>query len=607
VPRVPTLDGQQVRAAPLQAPMQDAGAFSGPARGLVKLGEGIAQAGTGTTGVAAAMDAFAEREQVRSDQDTAWRTQAEISKEFVGFESKSREMAQGRNAAGHAEAIDQWWTEAAERYGKDLTPGAKRLITRQLAAARTQSLQGAMRYQTDQLERSRVEALDGALNAEVQRATSSTDPAAAAGATANIRANLTEYAASAGKDAEWVNQQVLKRSSVIHLNAIGRMQQSDPAAAQTYFLANKDQIDGTKHDEVLRSLNTAAAANDGDKAADAVWSKMGPRTDGQPVELDKMMAALRSQFGNDKDRRDSALAGLRERAAAHNSAEAERGAQRVNTIMGAVANGASRAQVMKMPEFAQIGGERQGKILDYLENKSLRAEQQAAARESRAASAESRAETAARRADENRYRGNFAGYLVYSNPDTLAGMTDAQVQALLPELGPELTNRLVTQRRSITSKPEKLVEARMDQQDFDGIADRMGLSPFAPNKTEADKRNLGELKRRVEVLIDQAQQTKGRALTREEKNALMTNEMSRTVKFDHGWFSREREVPVIQLSPEDAKAVIVPQADKEKIAEALREMNKADPNNPAFAPTEDNMRRLYLQNRSRAAGLIDGK
>ena len=50
--------------------------------------------------------------------------------------------------------------------------------------------------------------------------------------------------------------------------------------------------------------------------------------------------------------------------------------------------------------------------------------------------------------------------------------------------------------------------------------------------------------------------------------------------------------------------MIVPAGDRQKIADALKTMAQRYPDNPAFAPTEENMRRLYLMNKSRAAGLI---
>lgn len=156
---------------------------------------------------------------------------------------------------------------------------------------------------------------------------------------------------------------------------------------------------------------------------------------------------------------------------------------------------------------------------------------------------------------------------------------------------------------ALQTAPEKTVEAKFDTDDFNHIADQLGLDPYNA-KGEDKKRALGELKYRTEQLIDVAQRTKGKALTREEKGALMRNEMTRTVTVDPGWLRPTRAVPVIQLQPEDVERVVVPPTDKAQIAEALRTMYARDPKNPLYAPTESNVRRLYLANRSRAAALI---
>jgi hypothetical protein len=180
-------------------------------------------------------------------------------------------------------------------------------------------------------------------------------------------------------------------------------------------------------------------------------------------------------------------------------------------------------------------------------------------------------------------------------------MSRNEVQALRPTFGMEATEHLLNKWEAI-QKPRGQTEARIDTEDFNRIADDLGLKPYAPNKTEAGKKALGDLKYRVEKLIDQEQSVKKGALTREEKGELMRKEMARTVTVD-GFFS-DSTVPVIQLSARDAAKVVVPPAEKAQIAEALRVAYQRDPTNPRYAPTEENMRRLYLMKQSPAAGLI---
>lgn len=141
----------------------------------------------------------------------------------------------------------------------------------------------------------------------------------------------------------------------------------------------------------------------------------------------------------------------------------------------------------------------------------------------------------------------------------------------------------------------------MDTEDFNRYAQDLGLDPYNAKSAEK-KRQLGDLKYRVEQIIDMAQRQKGKELTREEKGELMKGEMARTVTV--GGFFSDDTVPVIQLTPEQVRKVVVPTADRQQILDALKTMYQRDPKNPLYAPTDDNVRRLYLTNKSRAAALI---
>lgn len=530
----------------------------------------------------------------RDAQDEAWRTQAAINTEWVKWNAKESEASRGVNAKGYAERVGQWWKDAAETYGKDLNPIAKRLVSRNLMQAQVSALDGASRHENQELDRSRAEALDGSLQAEISRGAAG-GPTTAAGSVGVIQNNLREFAASTGKPAEWVAAQEMKYTTALHANVIAGLVQTDPAKAQEYFTANKGQIDGTRHDELGKVINATSAVNDGDKAAGAVWQSIGPKGYNDPVALDKMEAALREQFPNDPTRRQHAIQSLRERAAAHNAAQAETNAGNTNAVYAALDSGRPIAQVMRSPEWLALPATEQHKI-------TLQRENEAAARSSRAAAEESRAFTAEQRKERKLLLDNADAYLTASDPDKLARMTRPQVEALRSTFGFEGVQHLLS-RFDALQKPGAIAEARMDKQDFEHIAETMGLDPFNA-KTPEKKKALGELQFRVEQLINIAQQQKKQALTRDEKMALMQGELARQVTVNPGWFGFSRDVPVIQLSPDDARRVVVPAAEKAKISDALKTMYAQDPKNPDYAPTEDNVRRLYLARQSRAASLI---
>ncbi len=536
------------------------------------------------------IDKIAERDA----QDQAWRAQADINTAWVEWNAKESEASRGVNAKGYTQRVQQWWKDAADAYGKDLSPIAQRMVGRSLMQAQVSALEGASRHENQELDRSRAEALDGSLQAEVSRGAAG-GPTAAAGSVGIIQKNLREFAAATGKPPEWVAANEMKYTTALHANVIAGLVQTDPTKAQEYFTANKGQIDGTRHDEIVKTINQTSAVNDGDKAAGQVWQAQGPKGYNDPVALDKMEAALRDLYPNDAPRRQAAIQALRERAAAHNAAQAETNAGNTNAVYALLDGGAPLSRVMRSPEWLALPAAEQHKI-------TLQRENEAAARESRAAAAESRAYTAEQRKERQLLLNNGDAYLRYSDPEVLARMTRPQVEATRSVFGMEGAQHLLARYDSL-QKPGAIAEARMDKQDFEHIAETMGLDPFNA-KTPEKKKALGELQFRVEQLIDIAQQSKKQALTREEKMALMQGELARQVTVNPGWFSFSKQVPVIQLSPDDARRVVVPDVEKAKISEALKAMYATDPKNPDYAPTEDNVRRLYLARQSRAAGLI---
>lgn len=573
---------------------------SGP-QGVTQAQNGgyLQQVDTGVTGravgqalgrVSENVDKIAERDA----QDQAWRTQADINTAWVQWNAKESEASRGVNAKGYAERVQQWWKDAAETYGKDLSPLSKRLVSRNLMQAQVSALDGASRHENQELDRSRAEALDGSLQAEVSRGAAG-GPTAAAGSVGIIQNNLREFAAATGKPQEWVAAQEMRYTTALHANVISGLIQADPAKAQEYFTANKGQIDGTRHDEIAKTINATSAVNDGDKAAGAVWQSIGPKGYNDPVALDKMEAQLREQFPNDPTRRQHAIQSLRERAAAHNAAQAETNAGNTNAVYALLDGGKPIAQVMRTPQWLALPATEQHKI-------TLQRENEAAARESRAAAAEQRGLAAEQRKDRQLLIGNGDAYLRYSDPEVLARMTRAQVEATRSVFGFEGVQHLLSRFDSL-QKPGAIAEARIDKQDFEHVAETMGLDPFNA-KTPEKKKALGELQFRVEQLINIAQQNKKQALTRDEKMTLMQGELARQVTVNPGWFSFSKQMPVIQLSPDDAQRVVVPDADKDKISAALKAMYATDPKNPDYAPTEANVRRLYLARQSRAASLI---
>jgi hypothetical protein len=580
MPQVPILSGPSVRDAPLQGGFQHDVDVTG---GLRSLGVGLG-----------ATADVVEKTVQRQDNDIALSTDARVKTGFMQFDAELRKKSQGQNAVGYAEKVNAWWQEQAKSVGENLTNNQKALIGRSLSAAQLQSGQAALTWQNGELERSETDSFNAAQIAEIQRGVAG-GPAVATTSMDLLKARNAQRAQQKGLTPEVLAEMNLKATTALNVNLLQDMQQKDPTAALAYFNANKGDIDPTRHAEIEHSLTTASAGIDGMKTSGDIWEKLGPKADGQAVELDKMEAAAREKYPNDPIRLQATIAQLKERAAAQNTAERERSASNVNTVMLAYSKGTAVSQLMMMPAFTALPGSEQAKIKAHIEDRNY-------AMMLRGNAADARVDAAEARAQRKLARDGYAAYLTYGNPATLAGMSENEVQALLPSLGNELTGHLLERKRAMVKSPLGESEARMDNDDFNHAAQTMGLKPFE-KKSDEEKAALGEVKYRVEQLIYQAQQSKKAPLTRAEKTELMTQELARTVKVDGGWFSSNKDVPVVGLNKDDIKDVIVPQAARAQIADAMKQMFTRT-QNPLYAPTDTNMRRFYLMSKSRAANLL---
>jgi hypothetical protein len=171
----------------------------------------------------------------------------------------------------------------------------------------------------------------------------------------------------------------------------------------------------------------------------------------------------------------------------------------------------------------------------------------------------------------------------------LINMSRAQVEALRGKFGLEATRQLLSQWDAIQN-PKKYDDAKMDADDFNSIALGLGLDPLSKNKK--DRAKVGNLRFHIEQLINNEQTKLKAPLTRQEKFDLVKKELAKKVLLDV-WGPWDREVPALTLTPSDISGVVVPESERARIADALKQMY-ARTGSPLYAPTEANMQREYL-------------
>lgn len=366
------------------------------------------------------------------------------------------------------------------------------------------------------------------------------------------------------------------------LHGVPGVIEADPSAAEMLFKQATPYLGAKAINQLGQSVATVGAANDGEKAADAVWTAVGPKNWTDAVMLAPMEQAIREKFPNDADRRKAAISSLRERAAAHNATQGEVSAQATNDVLAVYARTRSISAMQKSAAWAQLPAEKRLQLETYVlgqQSASIGRDIQAMARE-----------------EQVKKLKFSAAYNAYSDPDTLSKMSRAQVQALEPTIGAEYTTHLLSRFDSLGKNLEKLPDAKIDTEDIKAVQHEMGLKPYGRN-SEEDKARLGMTQSRVERMLTLAQQAKGKPLEREEKIALIRQEIAKTVSVETWGGLNSKAVPVVELTPEQISKVIVPPQEWSIIRDQMAELYKRSGGAKQYEPTPDNLKRFYLQYR----------
>jgi hypothetical protein len=287
-----------------------------------------------------------------------------------------------------------------------------------------------------------------------------------------------------------------------------------------------------------------------------------------------MEQAAKEKFSDSPTKYKATVEELRSRKSAFDASQSEFVSSNADAVGKLVVAGKTLAQIQASPAFNALPGKEQAQIYEHLTIKD----------------------------EQTKARNNFANYLDYSDPTKLASMTRQQVSALWPTIGMEHTQTLVNKWDQLQNK-EYLLTAKMDNEQFNAIAQQFGMDPFDKNKTTQDKADLGLLHDRVNGMLEQAAKAQRRPLTREEKEGIMRDAMARKVTLK-GWFASEtgtgifsEEKPIVRLTDEEQKNVFVPLDARKQILSEMQKRYKATAGTKeqaAFEPTEDNIRMWYL-------------
>jgi hypothetical protein len=153
----------------------------------------------------------------------------------------------------------------------------------------------------------------------------------------------------------------------------------------------------------------------------------------------------------------------------------------------------------------------------------------------------------------------------------------------------------IAEKRASLQTAADVRNATMTNEQFNRIADDLKVTtPLSPDwNAKVDGPAYQTVKDNVEAALRAAQSANKMPLTPEQKEKVMRSAMAQTVTINPGWFSFNKDVPLPTLSSANREQIVIPDADRQRIAAAMA-TRYAKSKDPAYAPTEDNLRRWYL-------------
>ena len=408
-----------------------------------------------------------------------------------------------------------------------------------------------------------------------------------------------------GLSAEQITATQAEALSGTHMNAVKALiDQENTDGALAYFKEYKKDFNGIQFAEAEKLLKQADVAKVAIAAASQLWEANKPKTYNEPVDLFKMEEDARSMFANDPKKLAATISELRNRKSAFDSSQGEFNDANINAVGQFMRSNKSLVEIQGSVAFNALPGKAQLEITQAITDREYTMKQRSIAESDRLYTLKLRREhdvdrkfTLEERARRQREVNGMAQYFELSNPDVLVGMKRDAVAALWPKIGEGNTANLLQRWESLQNK-DNLITSRMDQEQFNAIAQQFDLKPYDSKKSTSEKAELGNLHNNINSKLEEAAKSVRRPLTREEKETIMRTEMAKTVTVD-GFFSNSTK-PILQLSDKQKREdVIVPNADRSQIIEQMR-LKYAQTKRPEFAPTEENVRFWYLVNKSEA-------
>lgn len=298
--KIPTYGTPQIESAPLPGVRQRSSAspalFGAAAEEQVRAGQRLLDAGT-------ALNEAAIRLQERENADQLFAAETALKDEYLTFEEGLRQR-KGQSAWGVTTDTEKWFADQEKKHNGILQNDVQRALFKQsITKLRQSAVNTVSRYEIGERHRSLEESANasivGSINLAAANAASDLTTAAASGFKLDIIKRVQVLADLNGWTPERKVAEESQHLTNLHLQVIQSMTNRDAARARQYFEANKAEINGTVHGRIGRTLmlgETKQAA-----------FEFAERPDIQQLSEQDALLAARDFFKDEPEKREAAV------------------------------------------------------------------------------------------------------------------------------------------------------------------------------------------------------------------------------------------------------------------------------------------------------------
>lgn len=515
MPRVPTVEGPslQTNAAPnayQTAPTALGEAGMAQARQLGQLAE------------------LAKQQQNRDDIDTVFRAETALKDDYLKFERDELGKS-GADAKGTNERAAAWWGEAQAKYADGLTGRQRFAFDRSATQLRQASQSTLARHEQHQVNESLKESAQARVGTAVETAIA--DPTSER--LALSRKEIAEAVGMAGKAAgytpEITQAKVTEALSLMHKGVVMRLVDNDPDAAKAYYYGNRKEIGGGTQITLEKALQHGGMLQKAQEAADKITV--------EHPDLADAMAYVEKNFQGEEEK--AVKLEVQSRYATIKGAKNEISTQAYGSALLAVQQG----QRVPADVWSKMDDSHRAAVLQHQE---------------------ARAKALAAEAAGEKIKTNFAAWdqlnrLVGSDPTAFANEDLGKWQASISK---QDLMEFAGLQRKIRSGAEGAHGVATLAQQVDVVTEQLRLE----GQSNAEKR--GQLKRSIYDALNSEQRQRGRELTYDERQKVIDQQIMQVSVPGFIWGTSEK--PAYQLTPEERGKIVVPDADRKLITDALR-------------------------------------